>query len=136
MSTTMDNTIKEYSIETTDYQVGQDNVQKWGFDIHNPVFGISAGLVLLILSTLLIVDPSTAKEALNSVKNGIMEDFDLLFMWSANFFVIFAVLLMLSPFGKIRIGGKDATGRALHGFMVSYVVCCRYGYRPSFLGSS
>lgn len=104
----MDNTVKKYSIETTDYTVGQDNIQKWGFDIHNPVFGISAGLVFLLLSTLLIADPNTAKEALNTIKNGIMDDFDLLFMWSTNFFVIFALLLMLSPLGKIRIGGKDA----------------------------
>jgi betaine/carnitine transporter, BCCT family len=104
----MDNILKKYSIETTDYEVGQDNVQKWGFDIHNPVFGISAGFILLFLSTLLILDPSTAKEALNQVKNAIIEDFDLFFMWSANFFVIFSVLLMISPYGKIRLGGKDA----------------------------
>ena len=104
----MDNTLKKYSIETTDYHVGQDNVQKWGFDIHNPVFGISAGLIFLFLSTLLIVDPNTAKDALNSLKNGIMEDFDLFFMWSTNFFLMFTLVLMLSPFGKIRIGGKDA----------------------------
>ncbi len=98
----------KYSIETTDYEVGQDNIQKWGFDIHNPVFGISAGLIALFLATVIIVDPNTAKEALNSVKNGIMETFDLFFMWSANFFVIFTLLLMLSPFGRIRIGGKTA----------------------------
>jgi len=105
----MDKTLKKYSIETTDYTVGQDNVQKWGFDIHNPVFGISAGLIFLFLSALLIVDPITAKETLNSIKNGIMDDFDLFFMWSTNFFVIFALLLMCSPLGNIRIGGKDAT---------------------------
>ncbi|PSW04332.1 BCCT family transporter [Photobacterium lipolyticum] len=103
----MDNILKKYSIETTDYQVGQDNIQKWGFDIHNSVFGISAGLILLFLSTLLIVDPNTAKEALNNLKNSIIEDFDVFFMWSTNFFVLFTLVLMLSPFGKIRIGGKD-----------------------------
>ncbi|MGB5446686.1 MAG: BCCT family transporter, partial [Psychromonas sp.] len=104
----MDNKLKKYSIETTDYEVGQDNIQKWGFDIHNPVFGTSAGLLFLFLSALLIVDPTTAKEALNSVRNSIMEDFDLLFMWSTNFFLVFTILLMVSPFGKIRIGGKNA----------------------------
>ncbi|MGF1757697.1 BCCT family transporter [Photobacterium sagamiensis] len=103
----MDNILNKYSIETTDYQVGQDNIQKWGFDIHNSVFGISAGLILLFLSTLLIVDPNTSKEVLNNLKNGIIEDFDVFFMWSTNFFVLFTLVLMLSPFGKIRIGGKD-----------------------------
>ncbi|MFT6924697.1 MAG: BCCT family betaine/carnitine transporter [Psychromonas sp.] len=105
----MDNKLNKYSIETTDYEVGQDNIQKWGFDIHNPVFGTSAGLIFIFLAALLIVDPSTAKEALNSVRNSIMEDFDLLFMWSTNFFLIFTILLMVSPFGKIRIGGIKAT---------------------------
>ncbi|PKG40283.1 BCCT family transporter [Psychromonas sp. Urea-02u-13] len=104
----MNETKNKYSIETTDYHVGQDNLQKWGVDIHNPVFGISAGLILLFLATLLIVDPGTAKETLNSVKNGIMKDFDVFFMWSTNFFVIFVLALMISPYGKIRIGGKEA----------------------------
>ena len=26
----MDDMTKKYSIDTTDYQVGQDNIQKWG----------------------------------------------------------------------------------------------------------
>ncbi|WP_017220901.1 BCCT family transporter [Moritella dasanensis] len=101
-------TSNKYSIETTDYQVGQDNVQKWGFDIHNPVFGISAGLIVLFLSALLLVDPVTAKETLNSVRNSIMADFDVFFMWSTNFFVLFTMVLIVSPLGKIRIGGKEA----------------------------
>ncbi|MGF1700128.1 BCCT family transporter [Photobacterium makurazakiensis] len=104
----MDSKFKKYSIDTTDYQVGQDNIQKWGFDIHNPVFGISAGLIIFFLTTLIIVDPGTAKDALNSLKNGIIESFDSLFMWSANFFVLFTLALIFSPFGKIRIGGKEA----------------------------
>ncbi len=105
----MEERLKKYSIDTTDYQVGQDNVQKWGFDVHNPVFGISAGLILLFLMTLLFVDPSVAKQTLNSVKNGIIEQFDSLFMWSANFFVLFSLAIMASPLGKIRLGGIDAT---------------------------
>ncbi|GAK84866.1 high-affinity choline uptake protein BetT [Vibrio ponticus] len=28
--------IDKYSIDSTDYTIGQDNVQKWGFDVHNP----------------------------------------------------------------------------------------------------
>ncbi|ELL9330597.1 BCCT family transporter [Vibrio fluvialis] len=104
----MEDALKKYSIETTDYQVGQDNIQKWGFDVHNPVFGISAGLIILFLASLLVVDPLTAKDALNTLKNGIIEDFDAFFMWATNFFLLFTFALMVSPFGKIRIGGKDA----------------------------
>jgi len=105
----MDSVFKKYSIETTDYKVGQDNVQKWGFDIHNPVFGISAGLVLLFLMAVLIVEPTSAKHTLDALRNVIINKFDHLFMWSTNFFLIFTLLLIVSPFGKIRIGGIDAT---------------------------
>ena len=105
----MDNKFNKYSIETTDYEVGQDNVQRWGFDIHNPVFGISAGLIFVFLGILLILDPNTAKESLNTIRNSIMENFDQLFMWSTNFFLVFSLILMISPFAKIRIGGKDST---------------------------
>ena len=103
----MDNQQNKYSIDTTDYQVGQDNLQKWGFDIHNPVFGISAGLILLFIAITLVVEPATAKAVLNDLKNGIMKDFDLLFMWSTNFFLVFAIILMFSPLGKVRIGAKE-----------------------------
>lgn len=100
--------LNKYSIETTDYQVGQDNIQKWGFDIHNTVFGISAGLIFILIAALLFVEPSTAKEVLTNVRNSIMAEFDVVFMWSTNFFVAFTMLLIISPFGKIRIGGKEA----------------------------
>ncbi|MCW8949089.1 MAG: BCCT family transporter, partial [Sedimenticola sp.] len=49
----------KYSIENTDYSVGQDNIRKWGFDIHNPVFGVSAGLILLFLIATLATDSAT-----------------------------------------------------------------------------
>nr|WP_217696613.1 BCCT family transporter [Photobacterium proteolyticum] len=98
----------KYSIENTDYTVGQDNIQKWGFDVHNPVFGTSAGLIALFLVAVLISDPATAKTALNGVKNSIINNFDALFIWSGNIFVIFCLALIFSPYGKIRIGGQDA----------------------------
>lgn len=101
--------IDKYSIDSTDYTVGQDNIQKWGFDIHNPVFGISAGLILLFLVAILVADPETAKAALDGIKWKIIGQFDWLFMWSGNLFVIFCVVLAVSPYGRIRLGGKHAT---------------------------
>ena len=97
MSTTKD----KYSIENTDYTVGQDNVQKWGFYVHNPVFGTSAGLIIVFLIALLLVDPATAKAALDGVKWQIIGSFDDLFMWAGNIFLIFCIGLVFSPFGKI-----------------------------------
>ncbi|MCE0492599.1 BCCT family transporter [Vibrio salinus] len=101
--------IDKYSIDNTDYTVGQDNIQKWGFDIHNPVFGISAGLILLFLVATLVSDPETAKSTLDGIKWKIIGSFDWLFIWAGNIFVIFCLALIVSPFGKIRLGGKEAT---------------------------
>ncbi|MBB1441196.1 BCCT family transporter, partial [Shewanella sp. SG41-4] len=98
----------KYSIDNTDYTVGQDNIQKWGFDIHNAVFGISAGLIAAFLIAILIIDPATSKEFLDGLKWQIIGTFDSLFMWSANIFVVFCLALIVSPFGKIRLGGDDA----------------------------
>lgn len=98
----------KYSIDNTDYTVGQDNVQKWGLDIHNTVFGISAGLIALFLIAVAVTDPETAKTVLNGLKSQIINAFDGLFMWSANIFVIFCLALIVSPFGKIRLGGDKA----------------------------
>ncbi len=101
--------IDKYSIDSTDYTVGQDNVQKWGFDVHNPVFGISAGLIALFLIGVLITDTASAKAALDGVKGQIINSFDWLFIWSGNIFVVFCLGLIVSPYGKIRLGGVDAT---------------------------
>ena len=101
--------IDKYSIDSTDYTVGQDNVQKWGFDVHNPVFGISAGLIALFLIGILITDTASAKAALDGVKGQIINSFDWLFIWSGNVFVVFCLGLIVSPYGKIRLGGVDAT---------------------------
>ncbi|QUM85600.1 MULTISPECIES: BCCT family transporter [unclassified Moritella] len=98
----------KYSIDNTDYTVGQDNVQKWGFDVHNPVFGISASLIGLFLVAILLVEPETSKSFLDGIKWQIIASFDGLFMWSANIFVIFCLALIVSPYGKIRLGGDDA----------------------------
>ncbi|MCP4325829.1 MAG: BCCT family transporter [Alteromonadales bacterium] len=98
----------KYSIDNTDYTVGQDNVKKWGFDVHNPVFGISAGLVCLFLVVIFVVDPAVSKGFLDGLKWKIIGAFDGLFMWSANIFVIFCLGLIVSPYGKIRLGGDSA----------------------------
>ncbi|WOT03565.1 BCCT family transporter [Shewanella youngdeokensis] len=98
----------KYSIDNTDYTVGQDNIQKWGFDVHNPVFGISATLIGLFLIAIILGDPATSKSVLDGIKWQIIGAFDGLFMWSANIFVIFCIAMIISPYGKVRLGGDEA----------------------------
>ena len=91
----------------TDYQVGQDNIKILGLDVHNVVFSISAGFILLfILGTLLFQD--SAKQVLSGARSWSIENFDWLFMIGCNLFVVFCLVLIVSPFGKIRLGGIGA----------------------------
>ena len=98
----------KYSIDSTDYTIGQDNIQKWGFDIHNPVFGSCAVLILLFLIATLAGDPATAKSVLDGLKWKIIGNFDVLFIWAGNIFVLFCIALACSPYGSIRLGGVNA----------------------------
>nr|WP_067296683.1 BCCT family transporter [Marinobacterium profundum] len=91
----------------TDYELGQDNVQIMGMDVHNPVFGVSAGLILLfIVGTLLF--PAEAKVALTGARGWSIENFDWLFMIGGNLFVLFCLALIVLPVGKVRLGGAKA----------------------------
>ena len=100
---------KKYSIDSTDYQVGQDNVSKWGMDVHNTVFVASVGLSILFIVTLLALPAADAKAAIDSIKGAVLSNFDFLFMWGANILLVFAIILAFSPLGKIRLGGEHAT---------------------------
>jgi len=91
----------------TDYEIGQDNLEKYGMDIHHPVFWTATVLVLLfVLGTLLA--PDSAKAVFDGAKKWSIDHFDWLFMVCANFFVIFCVVLIFLPLGRIRIGGAKA----------------------------
>ncbi|MDO6764667.1 BCCT family transporter [Agarivorans sp. 1_MG-2023] len=99
---------QKYSINSTDYEVGQDNISKWGMDVHNSVFIASAGLSILFIVALLILSPAEAKAAIDTVKAAALSKFDFVFMWSANIILIFAIGIAFSPLGKIRLGGDNA----------------------------
>ncbi|MGB0723206.1 MAG: BCCT family transporter [Gammaproteobacteria bacterium] len=91
----------------TDYEVGQDNLQMFGMDLHNPVFFMSAVLILtFVIGTLMF--PEGAKEMLDGAKGWSINNFDWLFIWGANLFVIFCIALVFLPVGSIRLGGEDA----------------------------
>ncbi len=91
----------------TDYVIGQDNVKVFGMDVHNPVFGIAAGLILLfIVATLLF--PAGSKEVLMGARTWSIDNFDWLFMIGCNLFVLFCLALIVLPVGKIRLGGETA----------------------------
>ena len=96
----------------TDYEIGQDNIEAqlgpFGLDIHNPVFLIS-GLSIVAFVAYALLAPTQAGEFFGWLRPALTSTFDWFFLWAANFFVIFCLLLIVTPFGSVRLGGKDAT---------------------------
>ncbi|MGX1307693.1 BCCT family betaine/carnitine transporter [Amorphus suaedae] len=96
----------------TDYTVGQDNIQPqigpFGMDIHNPVFLIS-GLTIVAFVVFAILAPEQAGTLFGWLRPALTSTFDEVFLFSGDVFVILALVLMVSPLGKVRIGGTEAT---------------------------
>jgi BCCT family betaine/carnitine transporter len=92
----------------TDHEIGDNNIKLFGFDIHNPVFLVSAILVIaFVVATLAF--PEQAKSILGAAKSNAINGFDWFFMSASNLFILFCLALMIMPTGKIKLGGKDAT---------------------------
>ena len=91
----------------TDYEIGQDNVERLGLEMHNPVFFVSAGLIVLFVLVSLLF-PDAAKAGLEATKSWIQVVFDWVLLSSGSIFVLFCLMLIVLPVGKIRIGGDDA----------------------------
>ncbi len=92
----------------TDYEVGQDNVRVWGLDIHNPVFLVSTVVILVFLIGSVMAGDA-AGDFFGELRKNITTSFDWFFLIAANLFVIFCFFLVVSPLGKIKLGGPDAT---------------------------
>ncbi|RKQ73711.1 BCCT family transporter [Oceanibaculum indicum] len=96
----------------TDYEVGQDNIQPsigpFGLDIHNPVFLIS-GLTIVAFVFLALALPGLAADFFGWLRPAITSTFDWFFLLSANIFVLVCLVIVVSPLGRVRIGGTEAT---------------------------
>ncbi|WP_163850561.1 BCCT family transporter [Pseudooceanicola aestuarii] len=96
----------------TDYEIGQDNIDgqvgPFGFDIHNPVFLVS-GLAIIAFVFYTLALPEHAGAAFSWLFSEVTKGFDWFFIGAANLFVIFCLLLIVTPLGNVRLGGKEAT---------------------------
>ena len=89
------------------YHIGQDNITPFGLDIHNPVFMIS-GLSVIAFVLLSLIFKEQAGAFFGWLRPAITSTFDWFFLLSANVFVLFCLVLVLSPLGKVRLGGQQA----------------------------
>ncbi|MCF4097529.1 BCCT family transporter [Maritalea mediterranea] len=96
----------------SDYEIGQDNIETnigpFGLDIHNPVFVIS-GLTVVAFVLLTLAFQTEVEPLFNNLRNWLTQTFDWFFLLSGNIFVILCLVLIVTPMGKVRLGGKDAT---------------------------
>lgn len=95
----------------TDYQIGQDNilitVGPFGLDIHNRVFLISA-LVVVLFVVLTISFQQQAEPVFSNMRTWLTANLYWFFISAANFFVLLCLGLIISPLGKVRLGGTEA----------------------------
>ncbi len=96
----------------TDYEIGQDNIETtigpFGLDVHNPVFLVS-GLSVVAFVFYALALPEQAGSVFNWLRPAITSTFDWFFFISGDIFVLFCLFLIVSPWGKIRLGGAEAT---------------------------
>ena len=91
-----------------DHEIGENNVQLLGMDVHNPVFFSSAILItLFVVGTLLA--PIGATAVLETARSWTLEHSDWLFSGSIAIILVCCILFAVTPFGRIRIGGPTAT---------------------------
>jgi BCCT family betaine/carnitine transporter len=92
----------------TEYEIGQDNVTPFGLDIHNPVFLIS-GLTIVAFVFLTLAFQNQVEPVFADLRGWLTSTFDWFFLSAGNIFVLVCIFLILSPYGAVRIGGRDAT---------------------------
>ena len=96
----------------TDYEIGQDNITPkvgpFGLDIHNPVFVVS-GLVVVAFVILTLAFQGVTEPMFTGLRGFLTSSFDWFFLIAGNIFVLVCLGILISPLGKVRLGGRDAT---------------------------
>ncbi len=96
----------------TSYEIGQDNINfrrrfVFELDIHNVVFSVSA-LSIVLFTFLTLAFQTTLEPAFTGLRNFLTSNLDWFFLLAGNVFVLVCIGLILSPLGRIRLGGPDA----------------------------
>ena len=96
--------------EDIGHEIGEHNIEWFGLDIHNPVFAVSALLVIaFVIGTLLFIDQAAI--VFTGMRVWITSTFDWFFMIMANIVVLFCLGIACSRLGRVRRGGPDAKPR-------------------------
>ncbi len=94
----------------TDYQIGQDNVAPryvLEFDFHQKVFTISA-LGVVGFTILTMAFQNSIEPVFTGMRDWLTGNLGWFFLTAGNIFVLLCLFLIVSPLGKIRLGGPEA----------------------------
>jgi BCCT family betaine/carnitine transporter len=95
----------------TDYAIGQDNFAStliFDFDIHNPVFPASA-LAIMAFTFATMAFQTELEPLFTTLRDTLTYNLNWFFLLAGNVFVLLCLFLIVSPLGKVRLGGPDAS---------------------------
>jgi betaine/carnitine transporter, BCCT family len=123
----------------TDYQVGQDNIVvklgPLGLDIHNRVFAI-AGLAVVVFVAVTLLFQSQTEPLFEALRDWLTAHLDWFFMTAGNIFVLVCIGLAVSPLGRVRLGGTEATPDYSYAGWFSMLFAAGMGIGLMFYGVS
>ena len=89
------------------HELGQDNIRTFGLDIHNPVFVVSSLTVIGFVAGVLVFQEDAAA-TFGMLRTWLTLTFDWVLMATANLFLLFCLVLVMTPLGRVRLGGLHA----------------------------
>lgn len=123
----------------TDYEIGQDNITTqigpFGLDIHNPVFLVS-GLSIVAFVFLTLAFQDSVGPMFNDLRNWLTSTLDWFFLSAANVFVVLCLFLIVSPLGRVRLGGQEAVPDYSYSGWFSMLFAAGMGIGLMFYGVS
>ena len=129
----VDSTVTESAMPDCGHEIGEHNIRVLGLDIHNPVFAVSAALVVaLVIGTLLF--PQQATTLFADLRVWTTSTFDWFFFAAANLFVVFCLGVALSPLGRIRLGGQAAAPQYGYSAWLAMLFAAGVGIGLMFFG--
>ncbi len=115
------------------HTIGEQNIRVFSLDIHNPVFVVSAALVvILVVGTLLF--PQQAAVVFANLRSWTAESFDWFFFAAADVFIVFCLAIAISPLGRIRLGGPDAAPQYGYSAWLAMLFAAGVGIGLMFFG--
>ncbi|MBE1276776.1 BCCT family transporter [Enterovibrio baiacu] len=123
----------------TDYQVGQDNIAlkigPFGLDIHNRVFLISGLFITLFVFVTLAFRDDVAP-MFGDMRGWLTSNLDWFFLSAGDIFVLVCLFLIVSPLGRVRLGGTEATPDYTYAGWFSMLFAAGMGIGLMFYGVS